>query len=150
MTRRLPRAADVVPHAPPILALDAILAWEPGSLEARVVVRETDPFVRGGAAEAVAALEYMAQAVAACLGCEAYYGGEDVRVGMVVACREMTLARATLPVGTELVVTARRVRGSDDLSHFETTARDASGEELARASMTLVHGERPPEDRPPQ
>ncbi len=146
MSRRLPRAADVVPHAPPILALDELIAWEPGRIEARAVVQETDPFVRDGAADAVAALEYMAQAVAACLGCEAYYAGEGVRVGMVVACREMTLERASFPVGSELLLEARRVRGDADLSHFETTARDESGEVVARATMTLIHARAPVEE----
>jgi hypothetical protein len=59
---------------------------------------------------------------------------------MVVACRSMELERATLAVGDELTVEARRVRGNDATSSFETTTWDAAGRVVALATMTLVHG----------
>jgi predicted hotdog family 3-hydroxylacyl-ACP dehydratase len=71
--------------------------------------------------------------------------GGAVRVGMVIACREMELLRPSVPVGAELVLEVRRVRGSRQVSHFEGTTRDADGGEVARVALTLVHGERPPD-----
>ena len=138
---RLPPVAELVPHTPPMLAVDELLECEPGRALARLVVRER-PFARDGRVETLVLLEPMAQVVAACLGHEATREGGSVRVGMVVACKEMVLARPTVAVGEELLVRVERRQGTDQVSQFETEARDASGALVARASLTLVHGAR--------
>jgi len=140
----LPPVADLVPHEPPMLAVEELLACEAGRARARLRVPDR-LFARDGRVEAVVALEYMAQVVAACLGHEAAREGEGTRVGMVVACRRMTIERPVLVVGEELTVDVRRVRGTENLSHFDGETRDADGAVVARVTMTLVHGERPPE-----
>jgi predicted hotdog family 3-hydroxylacyl-ACP dehydratase len=136
----LPPVADAVPHAPPMLALDELVDWAPGHIVCRLVVREGGPFVGAAGVDGVWTLEYMAQAVAACLGCEALQAGSEIRVGLVVACRSMSIERALVPLGTELTVAAARVRGSESASLFETEVRDADGL-VARAVMTVVHRE---------
>ena len=140
-----PAVSELVPHEPPVLALDALVAWRPGHAEARLTVRPDDPFVRDGRLDAVVLLEYMAQAVAACLGMEAYAGSGGVRVGMVIACRQMAIRRPSLAVGEVLAISADRVRGTDALSHYDGAVRDGDGELVASATMTLVHGEKPPD-----
>lgn len=139
-----PPIADLVPHAPPMLALDALTAWEPGAAECVATIRPDSPLVRDGRVGGVVAMEYMAQAVAACLGYEALQDGDGVRVGMIIACRSMDLHRDSLPVGTELVLKVQRVRGNETLSHFDSTMH-ADGALAARASLTLYHAESPPE-----
>ena len=136
----LPPVARVVPHAPPMLALDELVEWAPGRIVCRLVVREGGLFVCAGGVDGVWTLEFMAQAVAACLGCEATLAGHEVRVGMVVACRSMSIERAFIPLGTRLTVAAGCIRGSDSTSLFETEVRDDAGL-VASAVMTLVHGE---------
>jgi predicted hotdog family 3-hydroxylacyl-ACP dehydratase len=91
----------------------------------------------------VALLEYMAQAVAACLGYEAYTVGEGLRVGMLIGVRRMQLRAAPIPVGTELAITVERTRGNDDVSTFEGITRLGPAE-VATAQMTLFHAEKPP------
>jgi predicted hotdog family 3-hydroxylacyl-ACP dehydratase len=86
----------------------------------------------------------MAQTIAACLGFEAFCGGEGVRVGMIIACRSLQLRRPWLQVGEQLDVHVERVRGSDHVSHFDGRVVDAAGAEVASATLTLVHGDRPP------
>jgi predicted hotdog family 3-hydroxylacyl-ACP dehydratase len=145
-----PPIATLLPHAPPMLVLEELLEWSPGSATARMTVRSNGPFVRDGAVAGVCALEFMAQCVAACLGCEARQAGERVRVGVVIAVRELVIERASLPVGTELRIRVQRIRGSDTLSVFETTAEDGD-RPVARAVMTLLHGAAPAassEERP--
>lgn len=141
---RFPPIEDLVPHAPPMLAVERLVEWSPGRAETELTVRDGGPFVRDGVVGAACTLEYMAQSVAACLGYEAFRGGVGVRVGMVVACRAMTIERDTLPVGTTLRITVTRVRGTDDASQFEAETR-SDGELVARATLTLVHAEVPPE-----
>jgi predicted hotdog family 3-hydroxylacyl-ACP dehydratase len=88
----LPPIAELVPHTPPMLAVDELLECAPGRAVGRLVVRE-DRFTRDGRLDSVVLLESMSQVVAACLGYEATREGGAVRVGMVVACREMVVAR---------------------------------------------------------
>ncbi|HTE05187.1 MAG TPA: hypothetical protein VK824_03245 [Planctomycetota bacterium] len=137
-----PPIASLLPHAAPMLALEELLDWAPGRATARMTVRGDGPFVRDGAVAGVCTLEFMAQGVAACLGCEAANAGAAVRVGVVIAVRSMDIERDALPVGTELVIRVRRVRGSESLSIFETEAEDGTGI-VARAVMTLLHGAPP-------
>jgi predicted hotdog family 3-hydroxylacyl-ACP dehydratase len=139
-----PPVAQFMPHGPPIRALDELLQWESGHAVCRLRIKETMPFVKDGAVATVAFVEYLAQAVAVCLGYEAYVGGEGVRVGMLVGIRKMTLHQPTVPVGTDVIVEVERLRGSEDVSTFRGVAR-VGETEIATAQMTLFHAERPPE-----
>jgi len=138
-----PPISELVPHSGPMVLLDAMRAWAPGEATCTMRVREGMPFVKGELFDAVALMEPMAQAVAACLGYEAFQGGEGVRVGMIIGCRKFEVDVPAVSVGAELVIRVARLRGSDSLSHFEceTWLREGS---IARATLTLFHTERPP------
>ncbi|MFT7579361.1 MAG: putative hotdog family 3-hydroxylacyl-ACP dehydratase [Myxococcota bacterium] len=141
-----PAIADLVPHGPPMLMLDALVNWSPGLAECRLTVSAETPFVTDNAVGASLTLEFMAQAVAACLGYEAYQGGAGVRVGMIIGVRQMTMAVESIAVGTTLSVFAKRLRGNETLSRFEGEVIDqATRASLATASMTLYHAEKPPD-----
>ena len=139
----MPAVATVVPHEPPMLMLDALVDYGAGYAVAERSVPD-DRFARDGRVDAVVTFECMAQTVAACLGCEALAEGGRVRVGMVVACRSMTIERPVLTVGETLRFEARRVRGTESTSHFECDTHDADGALVSRCTLTLVHGERLP------
>lgn len=138
-----PPFADLVPHAPPMVLLDEMVEWEPGRAVCTLRLRPDAPFVVDGAVDSLVCLEYMAQAVAACLGYEAFRGGIGVRVGMIIASKRFELHEARVEVGAELRVTVSRVRGNDTLSHFdgEVAVRERV---VASAQLTLFHAERPP------
>lgn len=142
---RLPPIEDLVPHTPPTLALDELVAARDGFAHARLLVREGGLLVERGGVDTVAALEWMAQTVAACLGHAAFLGGAGVRVGMVIACRQFALERPRVAVGEQLDVTVTRIRGTDDLSNFRGEVHDAADRPVARATMTLVHAAEPPQ-----
>lgn len=141
----LPAVTELVPHEHPVLALDELTSWQEGEATGRLTVRADNPLAHDGVIDSVMALEYIAQCVAACLGMEAYAGGGNVRVGMVVACRKMTLHQPHLKVGKGYVVDVRQVRGTDSISHYDGDLRDERGKPIASCTMTLVHGEKPPE-----
>ena len=142
---RFPPVEDLVPHAAPTLAIDEVVDWSDGKAHVRLVVREGGLLVRNGGIDTVVTLELMAQAVAACLGYEAFQHGGGVRVGMVVACRKFAIARARIDVGERLDIHAVRLRGTDDASTFEAEVHDGCGALVSSAVMTLVHGDRPPD-----
>jgi predicted hotdog family 3-hydroxylacyl-ACP dehydratase len=139
----LPPVAGLVPHAPPMLAVDELLECAPGRALARLVVRD-GLFSRAGRVDAIVTFEYMAQVVAACLGHEALRQGEGVRVGMVIACRRLNIEQPFVAVGDELLLRVERVRGSDHVSHFDAETRTPAGALVSRVTLTLIHGERPP------
>jgi predicted hotdog family 3-hydroxylacyl-ACP dehydratase len=143
MSDAYPPIEDLIPHGYPIRGLDELVDWAPGRATCRLTVHASNPFVREGALPTLALLEYMAQAVAACLGYEAYRGGEGVRVGMLIGVRKMELAADTIPLGSELTITVERSRGNEDVSTFEGITK-LLGQRIATAQMTLFHAEKPP------
>lgn len=135
-----PPISLVVPHQEPMVLLDRIVDWAPGHIECALLVADGARFVDDGHLAAPFTIEHMAQAVAACLGYEAYRGGRGVRVGMIVACREFKALRPTASVGDDLRIRADRERGNETLSHFhcEICHEDDT---FATATLTLFHGE---------
>jgi predicted hotdog family 3-hydroxylacyl-ACP dehydratase len=132
-----------------MVLLDEMADWAPGRAACRMVVREQAPFVVDGELGTSMTIEHMAQAVAACLGYEAFQGGVGVRVGMIIACKRFEALVPALDVGDELVIAVERIRGNETLSHFDCHVdRRAAGsshfKRAASATLTLFHAERPP------
>ncbi|MCB9879812.1 MAG: hypothetical protein H6835_19650 [Planctomycetes bacterium] len=140
-----PAIAELVPHERPMLCLEELTEWTKGHAVGRMTVREDNLFVRHGRLDSVVSIELMGQAIAACLGMEAYSEGGNVRVGMIIACRTLRILRPWLPVGEQLTIRCDCVRGTDSLSHYDGVVFDGAGEKVAEATMTLVHGEKPPD-----
>ncbi len=140
-----PPIANLIPHTGPMVLLDRMVAWEEGDATCTFTVRARAPFVTPEGLEAPLLMEHMAQSVAACLGYEAFRGGEGVRVGMVIGCRRFDVEGAAfVPVGAHVSLHAERIRGSESLSHFECVAT-AGDERIASAQLTVFHAESPPE-----
>jgi len=135
-----PPIAFVIPHQEPMVLLDRIVDWEPGQIVCALRVREGARFVEDGLLSVPLTIEHMAQAVAACLGYEAYRGGEGVRIGMIVACRTFKAFKPSASVGDELLIRAERERGNETLSHFNCEI-ERGEETVATATLTLFHGE---------
>jgi predicted hotdog family 3-hydroxylacyl-ACP dehydratase len=133
-----PPIEALVPHAGAMVLLDSMLSYSPGRARCRLIVRAGAPFVRDGAVESVVGIEYMAQAVAACLGYEALVGGGGVRVGMIIACKRFEAYGDRLLVGDEVLIDVAALQGNDTLSHFECKLTRGS-ELFAEAVLTLYH-----------
>ncbi|MFT4842312.1 MAG: putative hotdog family 3-hydroxylacyl-ACP dehydratase [Planctomycetota bacterium] len=140
-----PAITELVPHQTPVLALEKLTSWELGHAHGELTIRDSNPFVQNGKLDTVMSLEYMAQCVAACLGMEAFKEGGNVRVGMIIACRKMEILQPELVLGETYAVKADCVRGNDSISHYDGEIRSSQGELVATCTMTLVHGEKPPE-----
>jgi predicted hotdog family 3-hydroxylacyl-ACP dehydratase len=133
-----PPIEALVPHTGAMVLLDAMLSWSPGRARCRLIIRAGAPFVRNGTVESVVGIEYMAQAVAACLGYEALVGGGGVRMGMIIACKRFDAYGDRFLVGDELLVDVAALQGNDTLSHFE--CKLTRGRELfAEAVLALYH-----------
>ena len=145
MSTPFPVIDELVPHAGSMILIDAMTAWSEGEASCSLRIRDRAPFVRDGRVETVVSIEYMAQAVAACLGYEALRGGAGVRVGMIIACKRFAAHVPSFAVDDALTIEVKCIRGNDTLSHFDCRVlRD--GALASEAVLTLYHAEKPPAD----
>lgn len=137
MTQTFPPIETLLPHGPTIRMLDRLDAWDDGYVQCSTRVREDSPFVEDGELSSIITLEHLAQTVAAYLGYEAHLRGKNPSIGMVVACRDYRMHRATLKVGEELVIRAQMIQGDVERSQFKGEV--FSGEEcVVSGVLTLV------------
>ena len=133
-----PPIEELLPHSGGMVLLDAMVRWAKGEAECRLRIREWARFVRDGRVPGVITLEYMAQAVAACLGYEALRGGGALRVGMIIACKKFTAHADELEVGDELRVLVKCINSNDTLSHFDCRVERGAAT-FSDAVLTLYH-----------
>ena len=138
-----PPIEELVPHAGAMVLLEELLEWSAGRARARLMIRQDAPFVRDGTVESAVTIEYMAQAVAVCLGYEALLGGGGVRVGMIIGCKRFEAHADRLHVGDALEVEVKCVQGNEALSHFEGKVL-REGQLISAALLTLFHAEELP------
>jgi predicted hotdog family 3-hydroxylacyl-ACP dehydratase len=96
-------AERLLPHEPPMLLLDAVHAYDDGSLSATASVSAGSPFVSGLGMRACFGLEVMAQAAAAFFTLRA---GSDAppRQGMLIASRRFQTSLSHYPLDSVLLV----------------------------------------------
>lgn len=140
VSRALPRLVDVVPHRPPMLLLDEVVAWDANRVECRVVLRNDSPFVEGGRVASTLAIEYMAQCIAVFVGLEAYQRGEPIPLGYLVGARDISLPPDGFRVGDVLAVEAVPIWGGQTLGSFQCKV-DRMGEVVAQGSLNVYRGE---------
>jgi predicted hotdog family 3-hydroxylacyl-ACP dehydratase len=142
----LPPIAFVVPHRPPMLWLDRIVAADDRSISCSGSVRSDAPFVRAGRAAAVVALEYMAQASAALLGLQAHRRGVVPGGGYLVGVPTFELFVDDLAVGDALDVHATQIwpgaeRPAERLVSLDCKVERA-GVAVALATLNVVRNDR--------
>lgn len=135
-----PAIVDLVPHAGAMVLLDVLRDWQKGYARCSAIIREHAPFVKNGSVSAEVTIEYMAQAVAACLGYEAITSGGGVRVGMIIACKTFAAHADRLNVGDSIDVEVRCISGNETLSHFDCKLLRA-GSLFSEAVLTLYHAD---------
>jgi predicted hotdog family 3-hydroxylacyl-ACP dehydratase len=87
MTEPMPPLEALLPHRPPMILLDAVLACDVASLVATVTIRPTSLFLEAEGVPGHVGLEYMAQACGAFAGMEALRKAEAVRIGFLLGTR---------------------------------------------------------------
>ena len=132
----LPRVAELIPHAPPMLLLDELLEAGPGFARCAVRIREDSVFVEEGRVRAVVALEYMGQAAAALAGLKSPEGGGRPVAGLLLGTRELTLRVPCFEVGDALVVDVKEEYRDERLSSFRCSVQRA-GETVAEAVLNV-------------
>ncbi|WP_242392195.1 ApeP family dehydratase [Anaeromyxobacter oryzisoli] len=135
----LPPIEELVPHRGRMLLLDELVAFDGQRALCRVRLQRDSTFVEGGAVDAVIALEYMAQAVAAFAGMRGRAAGRPPRIGFLLGTRELVLSVDRFAVGDELMVEVAHVWGEDQLGVFDCTV-SRGGEKVASAALNVYQG----------
>jgi len=135
-----PPVEDLVPHRAPMILIDEVVAAEGVTLTARVRLTDSSPFMQSGQLPALITLEYMAQSIAAFAGMKGRKKGEPVKLGLLMSCREMTLAVDFLQAGDELTIVVTEVWSDDNLGNFDCFVRRGD-EMISQASLSVYQGD---------
>lgn len=119
--------AELVPHAEPMILLDAITAWQQDSLTAEVTLNSVSPFATRTGVPAYVGIEYMAQAIAAHGGvCERQINA-PLQIGFLVGSRRYNCNVTEFPFGVKLYVhITEAMRADNGLCVFDCSISDAN------------------------
>ena len=120
-----------------MLLLDRVLTFEAATVVCSARPTHDSIFARAGVIPAVALLEYMAQAAAACLALGRPQDRAARGLGLLVAARRVAFTCAEIAVDTELAVRAALTATAGRAASFECSV-EARGVTLTSAELTVV------------
>jgi predicted hotdog family 3-hydroxylacyl-ACP dehydratase len=142
----MPPVGELVPHRPPMLLIDRVIAHGDNLTVCEVEVKPDSLFTveRDGRREvpAIVGIEYMAQTVATFAGLSARKERRAPRIGFLIGCRELRLDTDAFAPGDVLTVEARRLFGENDLGSFACTI-SREGRTLVTGTLTVYQGPLP-------
>lgn len=111
---------QLVPHALPMLLLDAMVQSGPDYVVCALTVRCDGLFDTKGTVPALVGLEYMAQTVSAYSGLQAVLRNETPQLGFLLGTRKFVTNVAEFPCGLALTITAHQaIKSSAGMAAFE-------------------------------
>jgi predicted hotdog family 3-hydroxylacyl-ACP dehydratase len=145
----LPPIRELLPHRPPLLLLDALVAHGEDWAECEVTPKPAQLFAKADEVPAILCVEYMAQTIGAFAGLRQQARGEPPRVGYLIGARELTLYADALAIGQRLRVHARRVWSDASGRAGQFECKVESGETLiASGTLTVLQPSGPGEEAP--
>lgn len=123
-----PPVQDLVLHRAPMMLLDRVTSYDEDHIVCEYQIKAKAAFVDQGRVDAVVALEYMAQTIAAYVGLKRRRDGLLPRIGYLISAREFTLQTDHFFVGDQLRIEAQRLWGEQELGHFRCRVSRASAE----------------------
>ena len=141
-----PPLTAFMPHRPPMLFLDALIAHDDTSVVVEKTFRADDVFVENGCVSSFVVLELFAQAAAAHFGYAGLQRGGQFSSGALLGTRKIDLHVPTLAVGELLQVHAKQTFAMPPAAQYDcqlVLARDPA-QVLAEGSITVALGPPPP------
>lgn len=98
------KLADLLPHNPPMVLLDEVVAHRDDFIHTTVTIQADSQFCENGQVPSYVAIEYMAQAVGVWNGLIARQQGIPPKIGFLVGSRRLTLEVPGFKIGEKLDV----------------------------------------------
>lgn len=134
-----PSPTAFMPHRPPMLMIDALIAHTDDACTCTKTFREGDPLVEDGCISALALIELFAQTAAAHFGYAGMVRGGGMASGALLGTRRIDLSLGSLSVGDEITIRAKRVMAIPPMAQFECEAK--IGERvIASGSINVAMG----------
>lgn len=131
-----PPVQDLILHRVPMMLLDRVTSYDDEQIVCEYQVKADAAFVDQGRVDAVVALEYMAQTIAAYVGLKRRADQLLPRIGYLISARELTLRADHFCVGDQLRIEAQRLWGEQELGHFRCRVLKES-HELAVGQLSV-------------
>lgn len=131
-----PSIEQLLPHRPPMLWIDSVVAQAGDQVHCRLTVRDSHVFVVEGTVDVVVSIEWMAQTVAALVGLFDHAHAEEPRPGYLIAVPEAQFMVDAFHVGDVLELRARRIWGDATLASFEAQV-ERDGALAATAQLSV-------------
>ena len=110
---------EILYHAPPMILIDRVEAYDEATVVSSVEITEESPFLEEREVPSYVGIEYMAQSIAAYSGIKARNTGGEVKIGYLVSARSMTVACPAFAVGDRLDITVRLVYDETPMAVFD-------------------------------
>lgn len=131
-------AAELTPHAPPMLLIDEVLSCTDKGIHARTKVRGDGPFFqKGRGMPAYIGFEIMAQAIAAYDGWTRRARGEKPTLGFLLGCRKFQTSVEWFAEGDVLEIIANSLIHEGEMRSFDCKLLGAGGVQLASGVLNV-------------
>ena len=137
MPDAFPPLTAFMPHRPPMLLLDRMLACTDGEAICDKTIREDDLFVERGGISALVALELFAQTAAAHFGYLGMKRGGGFASGALLGTRKLELGVHRLAVGDTVEVRVTQVMAMPPAAQYEC-ALLRGGETIASGTINVA------------
>lgn len=124
---------SLIPQRPPMVMVDRLLHCDPVVTETELTVREDNIMVEGGCMPACGLIENIAQTCAARMGYISRSRGEEVRVGVIGALRDIEIHH--LPSVGDTIKT--RIEVSDEIFGMTLAQAESRCGDTLLASGTI-------------
>jgi predicted hotdog family 3-hydroxylacyl-ACP dehydratase len=137
----LPAPIDLLPHRPPMLLIDEVVAWKDRKITCRARIGPDHPFLEGDRVSSMLAIELFAQSAGALVGLAGRERADaDISGGgALLGTREIVLEQPWLAIGDELLVECEELWASEGAAQVGCVLR-RDGETIARGSVNVFAG----------
>lgn len=140
-----PPIEELMLHRDQMLLAERVVDYSADCIVCAVRISPESAFVDHGRVDAVVALEYMAQTIAAYVGLQRRTQQLSPKIGYLISARELSLEVDSFSVGSELVVEATRLWGEKELGHFRCTVKQGH-DTLATGQLSVYQPPDPHDD----
>lgn len=124
-------------HAPPMILIDGVKAYDDETVVSFVTIEAQSPFLRQGKMPAYVGIEYMAQSIAAYSGIKALNEDGEIKIGYLVSARKMEMSQPDFAFGEQLEITVKLVYNESPMAVFDCSIK--SGDDIVATARLNVY-----------